>query len=273
MPRSGSGPIRRRYNVGVSAPIRSQLEREGFARLPGFLPAGRVEALRARVEALFAHEGDRAGSEFRQEPGSRRLANCVNKGPEFRACLADPAILDLVGSVLGPDFKLSSMNVRSANPRNGVSQPLHCDQGAIADDRGFWVCNTVWLLDDFTAENGALRAVPGSHVWGRLPQDSLADPAAEHPEEVLITGAAGDVVVMNAHLWHGGTANRTDHHRRALHVFYCRSDKPQQTYQKPLLSQAAVAELTPLERRILALDDAVDDALSAAPAVRSGFLK
>ena len=47
---------------------------------------------------------------------------------------------------------------------------------------------------------------------------------------------AGDVVVMNAHMWHGGTANRTGHPRRAMHVYYTRWDQPQQQYQKRLLS-------------------------------------
>ena len=32
---------------------------------------------------------------------------------------------------------------------------------------------------------------------------------------------AGTVVVMNAHLWHGGTANRSAKPRLAMHAFYC----------------------------------------------------
>jgi hypothetical protein len=39
------------------------------------------------------------------------------------------------------------------------------------------------------------------------------------------------VVVMNAHLWHGGTANRADRPRLAMHSFYCRRDLPEQQYQ------------------------------------------
>jgi ectoine hydroxylase-related dioxygenase (phytanoyl-CoA dioxygenase family) len=129
------------------------------------------------------------------------------------------------------------------------------------------------MLDDFTEENGPLRVVPGSHRSGRLPQDVLADPRALHPEEVLVTGGKGDVVVMNSHLWHGGAANRTPRPRLALHAFFCRSDKPQQLYQKRWLRPETVAALPEQARALLALDDPENDRLSEEGAGRSGFLK
>ncbi len=135
------------------------------------------------------------------------------------------------------------------------------------------MCNTVWMLDDYTPENGSLRLVPGSHRWGRLPRDVQADPLAPHPEEVLITGRAGSVVVMNAHLWHGGTANQTDRPRTAVHAFFCRRDRPQQQYQKGLLRPEVQQSLSPQLRDLLALDDPLNDQLNAEVAVRSGFLK
>ncbi|MGH9853514.1 MAG: phytanoyl-CoA dioxygenase family protein, partial [Blastocatellia bacterium] len=128
-------------------------------------------------------------------------------------------------------------------------------------------------LDDFTAENGAPRYVPGTHRSGRLPQDVLPDPAAPHPDEALITGRAGDVVVMNAHLWHGGTANRTDRPRLAMHSFYCRRDLPQQQYQKKLLRPETQQTLSPELRHLLALNDPLNDELSLRFSGRSGFLK
>jgi ectoine hydroxylase-related dioxygenase (phytanoyl-CoA dioxygenase family) len=78
---------------------------------------------------------------------------------------------------------------------------------------------------------------------------------------------------MNAHMWHGGTANRTDRPRRALHGFYTRNDKPQQQYQKAMLREETIAALTPLQRRVLAIDDAENDRLSSATTRVSGFLK
>jgi ectoine hydroxylase-related dioxygenase (phytanoyl-CoA dioxygenase family) len=101
----------------------------------------------------------------------------------------------------------------------------------------------------------------------------LSDAKAPHPGERLVLGAAGDVILMNAHLWHGGTANRTDSTRRSLHAFFVRGDQPQQQYQKRLLRAGTQAALSPELRRILALDDERNDELSARGSGRSGFLR
>lgn len=250
-----------------------KLDREGYLVLDNFMGAELLDRVRSRVEELFQEEGSQAGSEFKQEPQSRRLANLVNKGEIFERVIAMPELLERVGHVLGPEFKLSSLNVRSADPRSDWVQPLHADMGAIPDEKGYWVANTVWMLDDFTTENGATRAVPGSHRWGMLPQQALEDPSASHPDEVLVTGKAGTVVVMNAHLWHGGTANRTSGHRRAMHAFYTRWDKPQQQYQKKLLRPEVQARLSPTIRKLLALDDPLNDRLCSELTGQSGFLR
>jgi ectoine hydroxylase-related dioxygenase (phytanoyl-CoA dioxygenase family) len=234
------------------------------------MSAALLEELRAAVDGLFQSEGESAGSEFKQEPGARRLANLVDKGEIFRRIIDDPQVLEAVRSVLGRDIKLSSLNARSANPHSDCRQPLHADAGAVADERGYWVCNTVWMLDDFTTENGALRVIPGSHTWRRVPPPGTYDP---RPDERLVTAPAGTVVVMNAHMWHGATDNRTARQRRAVHAFYCRRDKPQQQYQKSLLRPETQAKLTPELRELLALDDPLNDELCTTGAGASGFMK
>jgi ectoine hydroxylase-related dioxygenase (phytanoyl-CoA dioxygenase family) len=250
-----------------------QLDDEGYVVLDACMGPDLLPALRARILELFEQEGDRAGSEFKTEEHARRLANLVNKGEVFRRAILLPPVIERVRHVLGDDCKLSSLNARSADPNSEVGQPLHVDMGAIPDEKGYWVCNTVWMLDDFTHDNGPTRMVPGSHKWGTRPQDVLPDPLAPHPQEVLLTGKAGSIAVMNAHMWHGGTANRTAAPRLAMHGFYCRRDKPQQQYQKQLLDPAVQASLSPDLRRILALDDRLNDELSATVTVRSGFMK
>jgi ectoine hydroxylase-related dioxygenase (phytanoyl-CoA dioxygenase family) len=249
---------------------RRHLDEEGYLVLAGLMSPELLAALRRRIDEIFEEEGDQAGAEFKQEPGARRLANLVNKGRIFEDVILTPRVLEAVEAVLGPRFKLSSLNARSTNPHSDADQPLHADSGAIADEIGYSVCNSVWLLDDFTPENGATRMVPGSHRWKRLPEPEFYAP---HPAQQLVLGRAGDVVVMNAHMWHGGTANRTAAPRRAMHVYYTRWDQPQQQFQKQWLSQDVQARLSPKARRILALDDPKNDELCATGSGKSGFMK
>jgi ectoine hydroxylase-related dioxygenase (phytanoyl-CoA dioxygenase family) len=253
--------------------LRRQLEELGYAVLDGFMYPELLWDLRARTDQLFETEGDAAGSEFRIEPNTRRLANLVAKGEVYERIVSSGHILGLVEPVLGKNFKLSSLNARVANPQSNSRQPLHVDMGLLPDDKGNALCNTLWMLDDFTTENGALRVVPGSHLWRKRPEEELSDPYAPHPTEVLVTGRAGTVVVMNGHLWHGGTENRTDLPRRALHALFCRWDIPQQQYQKQSIPPEVQARFSAELRRVLALDDSLNDQLSAPMKRASGFLR
>jgi ectoine hydroxylase-related dioxygenase (phytanoyl-CoA dioxygenase family) len=257
----------------MTAEQRQQLDDQGYVVLEEFMDGAFLAEAQRRVDELFELEGEAAGSEFKQEPQSGRLANVVNKGEVFLRVIQIPEVLECVEQVLGREFKLSSLNVRTANPHSDWVQPLHVDGGALPDEKGYCVCNSVWMLDAFTSENGATRLIPGSHRWNRRPQDVLEDLTAPHPEEILLTGRAGTVVVMNAHLWHGGTANRTSRPRRAMHSYYTRSDKPQQLYQKKFLSTELQARLSPQLRKLLALDDSFNDEISSKITGMSGFLK
>ena len=116
-------------------------------------------------------------------------------------------------------------------------------------------------------------ACPWAHRTVLLRVLKKLDASAPHPDEELLLAKAGTVAVMNAHVWHGGTANRTDKPRLALHSFYCRRDQPQQQYQKQLLSASAQQQMTPEMRWLLALDDPLNDELSSQFSGRSGFLR
>ncbi|MEO1999011.1 MAG: phytanoyl-CoA dioxygenase family protein [Planctomycetaceae bacterium] len=249
-----------------------ELDRSGWLLVPQFIPPATQARLRTLIQGLFAEEGDRAGHEFKQEAGCRRLANLVDKAPLFGELLLDSRLHACVAAVLGREFKLSSNNARCVLPHSNIGQPLHADMGAVADADGFWVCNIVWMLDDFTPDNGALRIVPGSHHWGQLPQDVLADPMAAHPDQHMVTGSAGDLIVLNAHAWHAGLPNRSASERLALHSFFARRDKPQQQYQKGLIRRDVQLQLPPALRHLLALDDPANDQLSDGEQKRSGFL-
>ena len=243
-----------------------ELQEQGYTIIPQLIDPTWLEELRAAVAERMEIEGENAGVEFRKEANSQRLANLVDKGETFRRVVSHPELLAAAELVLGPDWKLSSLNYRAAEPHSDSAQPLHCDMGLLPDEKGNSVFNSIWMLDDFTPDNGPTRAVPGSHRSGVLPP-------ASHPGETILLGRAGDVIMMNSHCWHGGTANHTAYPRRSLHGFFVRGDQPQQQYQKRLLRPETLAALSPQLRRILAIDDARNDELSATGSGKSGFLR
>jgi ectoine hydroxylase-related dioxygenase (phytanoyl-CoA dioxygenase family) len=230
---------------------RDDLDEQGFLALPGALDPAALATVQALFDEIVASEADRAGSEFKQEEGATRLANLVDKDPLFDRCWNNPLQLAAVGHVLGwHELKLFSLNGRAALPGHG-HQNLHVDWREAVMPGSYQVCNSLWMLDDFTVHNGATRVVPGSHRFGRRPTEALADPAAPHPDEVLVLGEAGTCVVFNAHLWHGGTTNTTGEARRALHGAFVRREHEQQTVQKDHLRTQTLERLTPQQRYLL----------------------
>jgi len=233
---------------------RAALDRDGFATIPDVLSPDQLEQVRARLAELSEQEGPKAGLEVHQEAGTDRLADLVNKGEVFEVFYTEPRVLAAVAYVLDGDVRLSSLNSRASLPGQG-QQGLHADWGGPVQPGQYQVCNSIWLLDDFTPRNGATRVVPGSHRSGQHPAQALADPMAPHPDEVQLLGTAGSVVVFNSHLWHGGTRNDTDKPRRAAHSYFTRRNQPQQLDQRKYLRHQTYLRLSPAARCILDVED------------------
>ena len=230
---------------------KAQLDRDGFLPLPGLLSTSQVAAFNDKLAELLAAEGENAGKEVHQEAGTDRLSNLVDKAPDlFAPCYTHPRLLAGIAHVLNGDLTLSSLNARAALPGQGL-QGLHADWGKSVQPGDYAVCNSIWLLDDFTDANGATRVVPGSHRGGKMPGDVMANVTDAHPDEVKIIAPAGTVVIFNSHTWHGGTRNTTDKPRRAMHSYFCRRDQTQQLDQRKHLLPETVARLSLAARVIL----------------------
>lgn len=242
-------------NLGVHSEVltndeRRQLDEDGYLAIPDVLNAAQLDAIRARLDEILAEEGEAAGKEVHQEAGTERMADLVNKGPEFDIFYTHPKVLAAIAHVLQGDLKLSSLNARFALPGEGL-QALHADWGRLETPGDFQVCNSIWLLDDFTPDNGATRAVPASHLGTKAPGDDGEDPKASHPSEHLLLGPAGPVVVFNSHTWHGGTLNRTERRRRACHSYFCRRHQAQQLDQRRYIRSKTLGRISEAAKVIL----------------------
>lgn len=236
---------------------RKQLDKQGYLIFKSVLSLREIETLLTRLEELWAAEGEHAGEENYMEPGVRRLANLANKGEIFRKLYAHPQVLEVVEAVMGPDVRASMVNARDVPPHTGVRMPFHMDsdKGRVRDETGYSAATAIWMLDEFTVSNGATAFVPGSHRLGKSPRQVLADLNASHPDEIVIEGQPGDVLVFNGHCWHAGRPNETDGHRRAVLVHYLRADVPRPENRRQHLDPEQAAALSPHERELLGLDD------------------
>ncbi len=125
-----------------------------------------------------------------------------------------PVILRAAAHVLGAAAYRTNLHGRNPLPGFG-DQGLHADSRPRGRGEPNLVLTALWMLDDFTRDNGATRVVPRSHrLLGAVPK-SFAQPGARHPDEVVVTGAAGSVLVLNGHLWHSGRLNQNPRPRRA----------------------------------------------------------
>ena len=183
---------------------------------------------------------------FRANNGgvNQRLWMLINKGKVFRDVVMHPGTSEVVAHILGREFQLSALTANIAKP-GGVAMNLHTDQwwmpapshpdaervraGNITrldfdrDNDGAEVvqipppaaCNIMYMLNDFTADNGGTRLVPHSHLTGRQPTDAL------DLQPIAAEGPAGTAVIFEGRTWHGTGANTSDRGRLGLLATFC----------------------------------------------------
>src|SRR5262249_42734945 len=134
------------------------------------------------------------------------------RGPEFDGLYVYRPVLAACCRIIGHPFKLSTMLARTLEP--GVpAQPLHVDVKRGAD--GGPLVGFIVVVDEFDADNGSTRFVPGWHLWRGEP-DGSKNTAGTDDGEVLACGPAGSVLIFNGSVWHGHTANRSTRCRRSI---------------------------------------------------------
>jgi len=225
----------------MTADLVAEIGERGYAVLPTRAPAEMLQGLREALERMYREEADTPRQHA--EPGCLRGYNLVRRAAVFRQALLYSRVIDVVEAILGRDCILHSFESRSALPGGG-EQSLHRDMPFVPHMA--LSINVLWLLDDFTAENGATRLIPGSH---RRPEGP--EPGRVYPDEVLALAPAGTILAFDTMTWHGGGANRTNQIRRGIHVHYCRSwVKPQRDHTRSM-DPAALVGASPLLIRLL----------------------
>ncbi|MCY4657974.1 MAG: phytanoyl-CoA dioxygenase family protein [Gammaproteobacteria bacterium] len=228
---------------------KSDMETFGYCIVKNLLDDDELKAIRTRfLEQVEAEE--ELGIKHLLPDRKQLVFFLLNKGKIFQRLILDQKFLQIVEHILGDAFLLSSYNGHIAHP--GGDTAYHTDQfwmpppttpsketllkpGSITrlGNRGHHVggdalvdtpsispavvCNGMWALDDFTAENGATLVVPKSHLTGRQPDAILDQNAHWVPAEA----PAGSVIIFEGRTWHSTGINTSNSTRIGLTTNYC----------------------------------------------------
>jgi hypothetical protein len=193
----------------------------------------------AKVEesrALSASDDqfDLAPDHCAEKPNIRRLRKAVDQHPELWAFAQDPAVVDLVADVLGPDVRFHSSKLNFKWSEGGDAVRWHQDIPAWPHT-SFSVLTFGVYLDDASSEQGPLTALPGTHRgpifdhfdggggWtGALSARDAATLPVDRVAELC--GPAGTVVLIHCRAVHGSPASYSPGLRPLLLNVYSAAD-------------------------------------------------
>jgi ectoine hydroxylase-related dioxygenase (phytanoyl-CoA dioxygenase family) len=193
------------------------LRRDGCVLLEGVIPPAEVPRIRERVA-----ETVREHTKLPLPQGY--VTGFLRVNQEIAPYLAHPRIMELVEPLFGEHARISMLTGVINGP--GLPRgPWHADWPFNQDHRSRVaapypnvVLNlvTMWMLTDFTVENGGTIYLPGSHLRSHAPKKDAFPPCEPLPGEVRLLGKAGDVGVFDARTWHAIAPNVTGEDRVAV---------------------------------------------------------
>ena len=217
--------------------------RDGYLAVPRVIDAERVQALRGVTDAFVERSRcvDRSDAIFDVDPRHtaaapivRRIKNPADHDPLYAWVALESPILDIVAELLGPSIRFhhSKLNLKSSH----VGAPVEVHQDAAFyphsnDD----VLAVGLLLDDATADNGAMSVLPGSHrgpiythydAQGRFVGGMRVEDIArlDRRAAVLLALPAGSIHIHHYRLVHWSAPNTSSADRRLLINAYAAAD-------------------------------------------------
>ena len=198
--------------TSASQDVAQRLLDDGYVVVTGMLDADGVQAARADLDRVL--QSTSTGRNSFEGFDTQRVYALFAKTRTFDQAAVDPLLLGVLDQVLG-HYQLSAPVGIRIGPGE-QAQILHRDDSIypVPEPHPPLVVNTMWPLDEFTAENGATRFIPGSHAWapGRRP-------AADDPVEIAVM-SPGSAMFYLGSLWHGGGANQTSAPRLGVILEY-----------------------------------------------------
>jgi len=217
--------------------------RDGYLAIPRLIEAERIEALRRLTEAFVdrSRQLTRSDAVFDLDPRHgaatpivRRIKNPADHDPLYAWVALESPILDVVAELLGPSIRFHHSKLNLKGSHVGAPVEVHQD-AAFYPHSNDDVLAVGLLLDDATAENGAMSVLPGSHrgpiythfdAQGRFAGGMRAEDIArlDRSGAVLLALPAGSVHIHHYRLVHWSAPNTSSADRRLLINAYAAAD-------------------------------------------------
>jgi ectoine hydroxylase-related dioxygenase (phytanoyl-CoA dioxygenase family) len=217
--------------------------RDGYLAVPRLIDAERVQVLRRVTDALVERSRgvDRSDAVFDVDPRHtaaapivRRIKNPADHDPLYAWVALESPILDIVAELLGPSIRFHHSKLNLKGSHVGAPVEVHQD-AAFYPHSNDDVLAVGLLLDDATADNGAMSVLPGSHrgpiythydAQGRFVGGMRAEDIArlDRRAAVLLALPAGSIHIHHYRLVHWSAPNTSPADRRLLINAYAAAD-------------------------------------------------
>ena len=175
----------------------------------------------------------------------RRVFALVSKDAIFCQLIQHPTVMAIWKRFLGEDVIASTFTaniVGAGAPAGGwhIDYPYWAMSPPFPE--GALTGQTVWMLDDFTPDNGPTACIPKSHKMLRPPTPREAD---KH-KMVVATAPKGSILFTNGAIWHQCLPNTTSQPRVGLlgmynrSVIYPQEDMPRELTDQQLEGQSDI---------------------------------
>ena len=197
--------------------ILEALARDGAAIISDVIDAQCIAEITSEVTPYI--ERTPMGSDDFTGRKTQRTGALVARVPSCRSLVVNRQVVDAATEFLKPFTDKIILHLTQTiciHPEQGA-QTIHRDRLAWGTQMPLSIepqFNTIWALTDFTAENGATRVVPGSHLWDWSER-------AEPEQVVQAEMKAGSVLLYTGSVLHSGGQNKSAQARLGLNITYC----------------------------------------------------
>lgn len=218
-----------------------QYREDGFVAIEGAVPAETLAEMQRVTDELLIEAGTLTESDDRfdldqshtpERPVVRRLKRPFDNWPYFNNLIRESFILDRIEQLIGHDLRVNIGKVNFKTPGHGFAIEWHQDWAFFPHTNDHGLAIGIYM-DDATAENGAMLALPGSHKMDAFDHHAdgyfcgAMDPTKcelDFDKAAVLGGPAGTMTIHHVRTVHASAPNHTQNERRFFIAGYFAAD-------------------------------------------------